>query len=68
MQKSEKILSKYKYVKEEKTALSERIARLEILVTHIINNDLAHIWIVLKIILGAVVTAVIGAGIRFFMG
>jgi hypothetical protein len=35
---------------------SDRLATMECLVKHLIDNDIAHIWLVLKVLLGIIGT------------
>jgi len=47
--------------------LCERIAVIEGLLKHIIDNDLKHIWKLLFIILGAIVSTLLGVILTFFL-
>lgn len=68
MTKSAKLLRQYECKKEKEYKTDhDLLMQVSCLVRHIIDNDLAHIWIVLKILLGAVVTAVIGGLIKLFL-
>ena len=46
------------------TKIERELFALKVLVSHLINNDIPHIWMVVKITLGAVVSAIVGAIIK----
>ncbi len=57
--RTKEILKKLNGCEDKEESLSTRLARIECLIKHIVENDLPHIWIVLKIILGAIVSIAI---------
>jgi len=54
--RAQKIVEKHKCNSYPRTTDS-RLAVLEVLMRHLVNNDIAHIWLVLKIILTAIISA-----------
>ena len=54
--RAQKILEKHNCNSYPRTTDS-RLAVLEVLMRHLVDNDIAHIWLVLKIILTAIISA-----------
>jgi len=66
MTKSERLCRKFNvYPNAQSEPVDHVVARIECLVRHIIDNDLAHIWLILKIVLGMIATLAGGLILAF---
>jgi hypothetical protein len=52
---------------ENRDNICERLAAIEKLLQHIIENDLKHIWKILIIILGAIISTMLGVILSFIV-
>lgn len=65
MKKSEKLIreilcSLREAENQENHSILERLAVIEQLIKFIIDNELAHIWLFIKIILGGIISLLVG--------
>jgi len=67
MKKSEKILRKLSATPCLGRTVEERLTILEYFIEEILDNELTHIWLILKIILGGIVSVLAGVVIQIIL-
>jgi len=67
MKKSEKVLRELGDNPRLTKTVEERLTILEYLIKDIIDNELAHIWLLLKIVLGGIISILVSLVVQFII-